>query len=167
MPIRQVLYYPDTKLRQVAAPVEKIDPAIENLIHDMFATMYQYQGGGLAATQLGIPLQVAIIDDGEHEPFVLINPKIVTLSNEKIKNVEGCLSVPGVSAEIERPNCVKVAAQDKEGKLIEIEARDNYLARCLQHEIDHLYGKLYIDYLSPLKRERLLRDMRKKIKESD
>lgn len=161
MAIHKVLYYPDPQLRVVTNPVEIIDVEVQKIIDDMFATMYYHKGGGLSAIQIGVPLQIAIIDDSEHKPFVLLNPEIVSLSNKKVKNEEGCLSVPFVSAEIERPHAVKVKALDKYGKPFELEASDNYLARCLQHEIDHLYGKLYIDYLSSLKRERLVKDMRK------
>ncbi|MBN1684361.1 MAG: peptide deformylase [Gammaproteobacteria bacterium] len=164
MSTHEILYYPDPRLRVISHPIEKIEPDIQKLVDEMFDIMYQHGGGGLAAPQIGVPLRMTIIDDKEHKPFVLINPEIVELSTRKVKNEEGCLSVPGVSAEIERPHAVKVKALDISGEPFEIEASDNYLARCLQHEIDHLYGKLYIDYLSALKRERLAKDMKKFLK---
>jgi len=165
MTIRKILYYPDSKLRTVSKPIEKIDANIEKLIKDMFETMYAHTGIGLAAPQIGVPLKLAIIDYDNHKPLVLINPKITDISEEKTKDTEGCLSLPGVRAIIERPKFVKVKAMDRKGNPMEIKTDDSYFARAWQHEIDHLYGKLYIDYLSTLKRERLVKKMQKFLKD--
>lgn len=150
--IRKITFLPDPVLRQVAKSVTNFDANLQVLIDDMFETMYNAPGVGLAAPQIGISLQLSVVDvvGDKKAQYVLINPKIV--KNEGlIKEEEGCLSVPGVYDTVERAASVTVAALDRHGKPFEITA-DGLLGRCLQHEIDHLNGKLFIDTLSPLKR---------------
>lgn len=152
MAIRKIVYLPDPVLRQVAQEVEKIDDELQVLIDDMFETMYEANGVGLAAPQIGISLQLSVIDatSDKSQKLVLINPKIVKTEGEKLYQ-EGCLSVPGAYDKVIRADKVTVAALDREGNHFEITA-DGLLGECLQHEIDHLNGKLFIDLLSPLKR---------------
>ena len=162
MALLDILHHPDPRLREKAKPVERFDAALQRLIDDMFETMYAAPGVGLAATQVGIAQRVAVMDcsseDGKREPLVVINPEIVA-PQEPEEVEEGCLSVPGVRDKIKRYKRLKLKAVDRTGKPYEIEA-DGLLAQCIQHEVDHLNGKLYIDYLSSLKRERLMKRMR-------
>jgi peptide deformylase len=157
-----ILHHPDPRLREKARPVERFDPALQRLIDDMFETMYAAPGVGLAATQVGVALRLAVMDcsrqEGKSEPLVMINPQILE-SAEPEEVDEGCLSVPGVSDVLKRHRRVKARALDRKGNAFEIEA-EGLLAQCIQHEIDHLDGKLYIDRLSSLKRERLLKRLR-------
>lgn len=152
MAIRKIVYLPDPCLRKVAKPIEQFDDALQILIEDMFDTMYHARGVGLAAPQIGISLRLSVIDTlgDKTNQLVIINPEITARSGEK-QFEEGCLSVPGAYDTITRAEKVTVKALDRLGNPIEIEA-DGLLAECLQHEIDHLNGKLYVDLLSPLKR---------------
>ena len=162
MALLPILHHPDPRLRQKAKPVARFDAALQKLLEDMFETMYAAPGVGLAATQVGIAQRIAVMDcsreENRREPLVMINPEIVE-KTEPEEVEEGCLSVPGVSDTLKRYRKVKARAQDRQGHTFEIEA-DGLLAQCIQHEIDHLDGKLYIDRLSSLKRERLLKRMR-------
>ncbi|MGH8442028.1 MAG: peptide deformylase [Nevskiaceae bacterium] len=162
MALLTILQHPDSRLRQKARAVERFDAELQRLIEDMFKTMYAAPGVGLAATQVGVPLRIAVLDcsreEGVREPLVLINPEILEAAEPQEVD-EGCLSVPGVSDTLKRSHRVKVRALDRKGRPFEVEA-EGLLAQCIQHEIDHLDGKLYIDRLSSLKRERLLKRMR-------
>lgn len=144
----------DPILREETKPVEQITDEIRALVASMFETMYLAKGIGLAAPQVGRSERVAVIDvDGQK--FAIINPEIVTSASKTAKSEEGCLSIPDVYGDVERPQSVKVRALDVDGKEFEIEA-DELLGRCLQHEIDHLHGKLFLDYMSVLKRRSAL-----------
>jgi len=144
----------DPILREETSPVEQITDALRTLAKDMFDTMYLAKGIGLAAPQVGRSERLAVIDVND-KAFVIINPEIIELDSKTAKAEEGCLSIPDVYGDVERPVRVRVRALDLEGKPFEVEA-DELLARCLQHEIDHLHGKLFIDYLSVLKRRAAL-----------
>ena len=156
MALLTVLEFPDPRLRTIAEPVEHVDDELRSIIDDMFETMYDAPGIGLAATQVNIHRQIITLDVSEEndEPLVLINPTFETISDELEEMQEGCLSVPGFYEEIKRPNHIRVKALDKNGEHFEMEAHD-LLAVCIQHEIDHLNGKLFVDYLSTLKRNRI------------
>ena len=164
MALRPLVILPDAQLRLVSKPVDAVTPQIEALAADMLETMYDAPGIGLAAIQIGVPLRVVTIDlskpapEGEpaapKEPQVFLNPEVVWSSEETNVHEEGCLSIPEYYEEVERPKAVKVRYMDLDGASREIEA-DGILATCLQHEIDHLNGVLFIDYLSRLKRERV------------
>ena len=162
MALLTILHHPDPRLREKAKTVERFDAALHRLIEDMFQTMYAAPGVGLAATQVGIAQRVAVMDccreENKREPIAMVNPKIVE-QVDAIEVDEGCLSVPGVSDTLKRYQRVKARAQDRNGQWFEIEA-EGLLAQCIQHEIDHLDGKLYIDRLSSLKRERLLKRLK-------
>jgi peptide deformylase len=163
MALLPILHHPDPRLRQKAAPVTTFDAALQDLIEDMFETMYAAPGVGLAATQVGIGKRLAVIDCAEDkaqpQPMVLVNPEIVERS-ERVDMDEGCLSVPGVSDKVARYNRVRLRALDRRGEAFELEA-EGLLAQAIQHEVDHLDGKLYIDYLSSLKRERIRKQLQK------
>lgn len=165
MAVLPILAYPDPRLRTVAEPVAAVDESINTLIDDMFETMYEAHGIGLAATQVDRHVQVIVMDlakEGETpKPQVFINPVITPLTDETKPYQEGCLSVPEVYDEVERPARVKIEALDRNGKPFSIEA-DELLAVCIQHEMDHLDGKLFVDYLSSLKQSRA-RDKVKKV----
>ena len=152
MAIRKIVYLPDAVLRKVAAPVEHFDDALQTLIDDMFETMYDAQGVGLAAPQVGVSLRLSVIDvvGDKSQQLVIINPEITASEGQK-EYQEGCLSVPGAYDTVVRAEKVKVKALDRHGVPFEMES-DGLLGECLQHEIDHLNGKLFIDLLSPLKR---------------
>lgn len=159
MTVRTVLTWPDRRLLQTAEPVEAVDEPIKTLVADMFETMYAESGVGLAATQLGIPLQVVVLDCGSREnpqPLALINPQIVERDGEVVWN-EGCLSLPGISADVERAKSVVVEALDEQGREIRVEA-SGLTAVCIQHELDHLIGTLYVDRLGKLERLSALSD---------
>jgi peptide deformylase len=162
MALLPILHHPDPRLRQKAKPVTRFDAALEKLVADLFETMYAAPGVGLAATQVGIAQRIAVMDcsrdENRREPIVMVNPEILEQSDPEEVD-EGCLSVPGVSDTLKRHHRVKARAQDASGAAFEIEA-EGLLAQCIQHEIDHLDGKLYIDRLSSLKRERLLKRLR-------
>ncbi|MDO9436460.1 peptide deformylase [Hydrogenophaga sp.] len=155
-PLLPILCYPDPRLRTVAKPVETVDDRIRQLLERMFATMYDANGIGLAATQVDVHERVIVIDVSESrdEPMVLINPVIEWASPETRKGEEGCLSVPGIYDGVERSTAVRVRALDGEGQERTLEAQ-GMLAVCIQHEMDHLLGKVFVEYLSPLKRERI------------
>ncbi|MFV0681530.1 peptide deformylase [Ottowia sp.] len=151
-----ILRYPDPRLHKVAKPVQAVDARIQVLIADMFDTMYEAKGIGLAATQVDVHEQLIVMDVSEerNQRLVLINPEQVWASDERIKGDEGCLSVPDIYDGVERAAAVRVRALDERGQSREIEA-DGLLAVCIQHEMDHLRGKVFVDYLSPLKRGRI------------
>ena len=153
---RTILSYPDARLHTVAKPVQGVDARIKTLVADMLETMYDANGVGLAATQIDVHERLVVIDVSEERdrPLVLINPEIVWASDDKIINEEGCLSVPGIYDGVERSTAVRVTALDAEGELQTIEA-EGLLAVCVQHELDHLLGKVFVEYLSPLKRNRI------------
>jgi peptide deformylase len=156
MALLNILRYPDPRLHKVAKPVTVFDARLKRLVEDMAETMYAAPGVGLAATQVDVHEQLVVIDvsDDHKELRVFINPEIVWASEEKQVYDEGCLSVPGIYDGVERPARVKVRALDAEGKPFELEA-DGLLAVCIQHEMDHLKGKVFVEYLSPLKRNRI------------
>ncbi|MBI5450418.1 MAG: peptide deformylase [Gammaproteobacteria bacterium] len=155
MAILHILHYPDERLRRKAVPVTSFGPPLQRLISDMLETMYDAPGVGLAAPQVDVDQRLLVIDISEDRsrPLCLINPEILECSDSE-QMEEGCLSVPGVYEKVERAAWVRVRAQDRDGTSFELEA-DGLLAVCIQHEIDHLEGKLFVDYLSSLKRKRL------------
>jgi len=156
MSILTILEFPDPRLRTVAKPVENVDQRVRTLIDDMFETMYDAPGIGLAATQVDVHEQVIVMDISEDnsQPLVFINPSVEILGSDQQDYQEGCLSVPGFYEKVSRPAQVRVRALDKEGKPFTLEP-DGLLAVCIQHEMDHLNGKLFVDYLSGLKRQRI------------
>ena len=156
-----ILEYPDPRLRTKAQPVAVFDAALQTLIDGMFETMYAAPGIGLAATQVNVHKQLLILDVSEekNQPLVLINPKIVARDGSQ-NYQEGCLSVPGIYADVERADHISVEALDRHGQTLKFDA-DGLLAVCIQHEMDHLAGKLFVDYLSPLKRELVRRKLEK------
>ena len=158
----EILEFPDPRLRTVAGPVEEVDDAVRSLIDDMFETMYEANGIGLAATQVNVHKRVLVLDVSpeRNEPHVFINPEVEPLTEECEGYEEGCLSVPGFQEEVQRPNRVRVRALDREGEPFEMEA-EGLLAVCLQHEIDHLDGRLFVDHISRLKRTRIRRKLEK------
>ena len=151
-----ILSFPDPRLHTVAKPVQGVDARIKTLVADMLETMYDAAGIGLAATQIDVHERLVVIDvsDERNQPLVLINPKIVWASDDKVLNEEGCLSVPGIYDGVERSTSVRCTALDLNGDMQTIEA-DSLLAVCVQHELDHLLGKVFVEYLSPLKRNRI------------
>jgi peptide deformylase len=161
MAILTILEFPDDRLRKKAAPVAVVDESIKRLVDDMFETMYAAPGVGLAATQVNVQKRIVVIDVSEEKntPVCLINPEIVEKSGSEEMD-EGCLSVPGVFEKVARAETVKVRALDRNGDSFELEA-DGLLAVCIQHEIDHLEGKLFVDYLSPLKRQLIRKKLKK------
>jgi peptide deformylase len=152
----QILKYPDARLHQIAKPVEAFDDALRELVSAMAETMYEAPGVGLAATQVDVHQRVIVIDVSETKDQlrVFVNPEIIDSGGEKQVYEEGCLSVPGVYEEVERPAVVRVRAFDEHGKRFELQA-DGLLAVCLQHEIDHLNGRVFVQYLSRLKQNRI------------
>jgi peptide deformylase len=168
MALLSILCYPDPRLHTVAKPVSAVDARIAKLVDDMRDTMYEANGIGLAATQVDVHERVIVIDVSEerNSPLVLINPEITWASPEKQINEEGCLSVPGIYDGVERSASVKVQALDREGRSREIEA-EGILAVCIQHEMDHLLGKVFVEYLSPLKRTRIRTKMLKSRRETE
>ncbi|MFK7854545.1 MAG: peptide deformylase [Granulosicoccus sp.] len=165
MSLLDILYFPDAQLRRTAAEVANVDGTVAKLIDNMFQTMYEAPGIGLAATQVNTHQRVVVIDVSEKNdnPLTFINPEIL-LSDGKDEMQEGCLSIPGVYETVKRPSDIKVAAIDREGNPFEMEA-NGLLAVCIQHEIDHLNGKLFVDYLSPLKRNRIRKKMERWIRD--
>ena len=156
MSILPILCYPDPRLHKVAQPVTAVDDRIRSLTQDMLATMYDASGIGLAATQIDVHERVIVIDVSEErdQPMVIINPEILWASDEKQLGEEGCLSVPGIYDGVERSTSVKIKALNEKGESREIDA-EGLLAICIQHEMDHLMGKVFVEYLSPLKRNRI------------
>jgi peptide deformylase len=167
MAVLEILHHPDPRLRQKAKPVAVFDDALQKLIDDLFETMYAAPGVGLAANQVGIDKRLAVMDCAEDkskpQPLVIINPEIVE-SADKAEVEEGCLSVPGIFDRIDRFTRLRLRALDRHGQAFEIDA-EGLMAQAIQHEIDHLDGKLYIDYLSSLKRERIKKKLLKAAKE--
>jgi peptide deformylase len=152
MAILNILEFPDSRLRTIAKPVAVVDDEVRQLIDDMFETMYEAPGIGLAATQVNV--------HNRSEPLVLINPELEMLTDEMGQYQEGCLSVPGYYENVDRPQRVKIKALDRDGKPFEMIA-EGLLAVCIQHECDHLNGKLFVDYLSTLKRDRIKKKLEK------
>ena len=162
MAVLNILEFPDKRLRTVAKEVETVDERVRTLVKDMFDTMYEAQGIGLAASQVDVHERVIVMDLSEDasEPRVFINPQITPLTDELFGYQEGCLSVPGFYEEVTRPARVKIDALNEQGEAFEMEA-EGLLAVCIQHECDHLAGKLFVDYLSNLKRDRIQRKLEK------
>ena len=161
MALLPILRFPDPRLRTVAKPIEQVDDALRALIDDMFETMYDAPGIGLAATQINVHQRLLVVDVSEdkNQPLVFINPEI--LQRDGVEEMEeGCLSVPGIYDKVQRAERIKVRALDRDGNRFELEA-DGLLAVCIQHEIDHLDGKLFVDYLSSLKRQRIRKKLEK------
>ena len=167
MAILPILCYPDPRLHKIAQPVAVVDERVRAIVDDMFATMYDASGIGLAATQVDVHERIVVIDVSEErdQPLVLINPEIVWASDETRMGDEGCLSVPGIYDGVERALAVKVRALDRDGQERTIEAED-LLAVCVQHEMDHLLGKVFVEYLSPLKRTRIKTKLLKQQKQA-
>jgi len=159
--ILTILEFPDDRLRKKAAPVPVVDGKIKKLVDDMLETMYEAKGVGLAATQVNVHQRVVVIDVSEQkdQPLCLINPEIINKDGVE-ESEEGCLSVPGFFEKVKRAERIKVKALNKDGKPFELEA-DDLLAVCIQHEMDHLEGKLFVDYISSLKRERIKKKLEK------
>ncbi|NAU78234.1 peptide deformylase, partial [Klebsiella pneumoniae] len=157
-----LLHFPDERLRKVATPVEKVDDEIRTLIDDMIETMYAERGIGLAAPQVNVSKRIVVIDVSENrdQPIALINPEIISTEDEIMDMMDGCLSIPDSFAPTQRFRYLKVKALDRNGDEIELEAADLF-AGCIQHELDHLNGKLFIDHLSPLKRQRIEKKQKK------
>jgi len=161
MPLLEILKYPDPRLRTVALPVAEVNDEIRQLISDLFETMYLAPGIGLAASQVDVHQRIVVMDISEDksQPLCFINPEILELTG-KASREEGCLSVPDVYETVERAEKIRVKALDRDGKEFELQA-DEMLAVCIQHEVDHLDGKLFVDYISPLKRQRLKKKLSK------
>ena len=161
MAILNVLHYPDPRLRKKALPVENVDSEVKQLVDDMFETMYQAPGIGLAATQANVQKRVIVIDISEDKsnPLCFINPEIVSSDGQE-EMEEGCLSVPGIYEKVKRAERIKVRALNRDGESFEMQA-DGLLSVCIQHEMDHLEGKLFVDYLSELKRQRIRKKLDK------
>ncbi|BAU71706.1 peptide deformylase [Metapseudomonas furukawaii] len=162
MAILNILEFPDPRLRTIAKPVDVVDDSIRTLIDDMFETMYAAPGIGLAATQVNVHKRVVVMDlsEDKSEPRVFINPEFEPLTEEMDQYQEGCLSVPGFYENVDRPQKVKIKALDRDGQPYELIA-EGLLAVCIQHECDHLNGKLFVDYLSSLKRDRIKKKLEK------
>lgn len=162
MAILNILEFPDPRLRTKAKPVEVVDDALRQLIDDMFETMYAAPGIGLAASQVNVHKRLVVMDLSEDnsEPLVFINPEFTILTDELEQYQEGCLSVPGFYENVERPQKVRINALDRNGEAFELIA-EGLLAVCIQHECDHLNGKLFVDYLSTLKRDRIKKKLEK------
>ncbi|MGF1526892.1 MAG: peptide deformylase [Candidatus Competibacterales bacterium] len=163
----EILHFPDPRLRRPAEPVAAIDAALQALIDDMFETMYAAPGIGLAAPQVDVAKHLVVVDISEHhdQPLVLINPEIVARHGE-VPSEEGCLSIPGITDTVSRAAAIQVKALDRRGEPFELEA-EGLLGVCIQHEVDHLEGRLFIDYLSPLKRQRLRKKFDKRARERE
>jgi peptide deformylase len=162
MALLEILEFPDPRLRTVAKPVAKVDDRIRRLVGDMFDTMYAAPGIGLAATQVNVHERVVVIDisEDQSQPMVFINPEITVLDEAREQYDEGCLSVPGFYETVERPGHIRVDALDRDGKPFTLEPT-GLLAVCIQHELDHLNGKLFVDYISPVKRQRIRKKLEK------
>jgi peptide deformylase len=168
MALLTILRYPDPRLHTVAKPVAQVDDRIRQLATDMLQTMYASDGVGLAATQVDVHERLLVMDTSESRdrPLVLINPEITWASEEYAVAEEGCLSVPQIYDKVERPARVKVRALDRDGNTFELDA-EGLSAVCVQHEMDHLQGKVFVEYLSPLKRDRIRTKMLKKAREEE
>jgi peptide deformylase len=163
---REILHFPDPRLRNLARPVEEVDDEIRQLVDDMFETMYDAPGIGLAAIQINVAKRVIVVDVSEDksEPLCFINPEILEKEGEETMD-EGCLSVPEIYETVTRAEKIRVRALDREGETFEMDA-DGLLAVCIQHEIDHLDGKLFVDYLSNLKRQRIRKKLEKQSRQA-
>jgi len=170
MALRDIIVLPDKRLRLKSKPVPRIDGDIRKLVEDMFETMYKAPGIGLAAIQVGVPVRLVVMDlskkETETEPRVFVNPEILSPSEEKSTYEEGCLSIPDVHEDVERPARVKVKYLDLDGKAHEEDA-DGLFATCIQHEVDHLNGVLFIDHISKLKRDRIIKKFIKAAKRAE
>jgi peptide deformylase len=170
MALREIIKLPDKRLRLRSEPIKRIDATIRKLVDDLFETMYEAPGIGLAAIQIGVPKRVVTMDlskkEDDHKPQTFINPEVIWKSAETSKYEEGCLSIPEFYEEVERPAQVKVKYLDIDGNAQEIEA-SGLLATCLQHEIDHINGVLFIDYISKLKRDRIVKKFAKAAKKEE
>ena len=166
MSVLSILNYPDQRLHTIAKPVASVDARIQQIVADMAETMYEASGIGLAATQVDIHERIIVIDTSEERDalMVFINPELIWASPEKKSWREGCLSVPDFFDEVERPERIKIKSLNQEGQFFELEA-DGLLAVCLHHEMDHLQGKVFVEYLSPLKRSRISLKLKKRAKE--
>ena len=166
MALLPILSFPDPRLRTIAKPVSEVTDEIRQLAADMFETMYEAPGIGLAATQVDQHIQLIVMDlsEDKSQPMVFINPKVTPLTAETQPYEEGCLSVPQIYDKVDRPSRIKINALGLDGKAFEIEA-DGLLAVCIQHEMDHLDGKLFVDYLSPLKRQRAREKVEKVVRQ--
>lgn len=166
MALLEILEFPDTRLRTPAKPVAVVDDAVRKIVDDMFETMYHAKGIGLAATQVNIHQRILVMDVSEDndQPLVMINPEYTPMDDEHEMMQEGCLSIPEYYADVKRSLRVKLTALDRDGNTYELEA-DELLAHCIQHECDHLEGKLFVDYLSTMKRNRVRKLMDKRHKE--
>ena len=166
MALLPILQYPDPRLHTVAQPVAQVDERIRQLVDDMLETMYEAKGVGLAATQINVHERVVVIDTSEerNDPLVLINPEIIWASDEMIVWEEGCLSVPTIYDKVDRHAKVRVRALNRDGETYEFEGEE-LLAVCVQHELDHLAGKVFVEYLSPLKRNRIKTKLAKRLRE--
>ncbi|MEM7358114.1 MAG: peptide deformylase [Pseudomonadota bacterium] len=162
MAILEILVYPDQRLRKIAKPVEVVDDEVRKLVEDMTETMYDANGIGLAATQVNVHRQVIVMDISESrdQRLVLINPKIVEQDGEQVYD-EGCLSIPEYYAPVKRAETIRITALDEQGEIFELDA-DGLLAVCIQHEMDHLLGKVFVDYLSRLKQDRVRKKLVKR-----
>ncbi|MGD8177258.1 peptide deformylase [Marinimicrobium sp. ARAG 43.8] len=159
----EILEFPDPRLRTIAKPVEQVDDKVRQLVDDMFETMYAAPGIGLAATQVNVHRRVVVMDlsEDQSQPMVFINPEVEVLDREHCSPYdEGCLSVPGFYETVERPEQIRVRALDRDGQPFELEP-EGLLAVCIQHELDHLNGKLFVDYLSAMKRQRIRKKLEK------
>jgi peptide deformylase len=168
MALLEILEFPDPRLRNKAKPVQQVDSATRLLIDNMFETMYKAPGVGLAAIQVNVPKQVVVIDVSEDnsQPLVFINPEITVLDEESGDYDEGCLSVPGFYETVTRPRHIRVKALDRDGQPFEMEP-EGLLAVCIQHEVDHLNGKLFVDHISSLKRDRIRKKLEKKHRDGE
>ena len=166
MALLPILCFPDPRLQTVAKPVQAVDQRIRTLVADMLETMYEARGIGLAATQVDVHERLIVIDVSEDrdQPLVLVNPELVWRSAETHLNEEGCLSVPGIYDGVQRHGAVRVSALDREGQPHTVEPQ-GLLAVCIQHEMDHLMGRVFVEYLSPLKRDRIRKKMIKSQRE--
>ena len=166
MALLNILCYPDPRLHKAATPVTAFDDKLRKLVADMLETMYEAQGVGLAATQVDVHQRLVVLDTSEerNQATVLVNPEITWYSEERVKGEEGCLSVPGIYDGVERAVAVKVKAADEHGQIRELQA-EGLMAVCVQYELDHLMGKVFVEYLSPLKRNRIKTKMLKAQKE--
>jgi peptide deformylase len=166
MAILDILHFPDPRLRNSAKPVVAVDASVRQLIDDMLETMYEAPGIGLAAIQVNVPKRVIVVDTSEDrsEPLALVNPEILEKHGEEEMD-EGCLSVPGIYETVQRAERIRVRALDRDGQMFEREV-DGLLAVCIQHEIDHLDGKLFVDYLSSLKRQRIRKKLEKEARQT-
>ncbi|MBX9714067.1 MAG: peptide deformylase [Pseudomonadaceae bacterium] len=168
MAILNILEFPDPRLRTIAKAVERVDDDLRQLIDDMFETMYDAPGIGLAATQVNVHKRLVVMDlsEDKNEPMVFINPEFESLTDEVDQYQEGCLSVPGFYENVDRPQKVKIKALDRDGQPFELIA-EGLLAVCIQHECDHLNGKLFVDYLSTLKRDRIKKKLEKQHRQQE